>query len=166
MRSSELICPQASPEALNLFKLPYKSATQIEIGRLITEDATTGYARLATHTDLFAYLNWLDTETGSTRQTTTHPTDASALDITVETGGMTGIVGVGALFNAINTTAIWVNPTDITVGSYVCADNASATGLLQVVAAGSITGRYPFGIIVRKESDRTWFTFTTMPDRA
>ena len=158
-----IVNPNCPYSALIQRKLRYTGGDQIEEGRAIAQDATTKKGRLASHTDPVVFLNWLDTEEGSSIHEANNPFDKSSANTNIEAGGLSGIVGTGLPIDTPKTGLVWSNPASLAIDMYVVVhDNSPGDpdGLLEVLASPR-TGEPYFGRIIDIDGDRVWFTFNS-----
>lgn len=161
-KTTSLVRLNSKISALNQLKLEFGSVDVPE-GRLIKKDAA-GKAVLATATDFFTLLNFLDTLAGSSKTSTEDKFDATAPKITQSSGGLTGIVGSGL-------------PIGIPVTEWDTAVMAPAAGNLVVVGTSGkpramevpgggvdpITpGKPYFGVVFEVSLGIAWFIYESV----
>jgi len=123
-------------------------------GILIAEDAN-GKAKIAVVTDRAVFVNFLDTDHGSVRDSTKDVFDPTAPVLTRSTGGLTGIIGRETPIGLHK--SLWDGTPArgelVTVGT---------VGKPKGVAPASIATTPHFGVIHRVRGDFIWFLFKSV----
>jgi len=163
-KSTSLVHLNAKIESVNIEHLDYGGA-EIAEGRFIVEDGTTGKVRFAAAGalgtgDMYAFLNWLDTEAGTVKDEQRDYFDETAPTITQGTGGMAGLIGSGIQIGIhkkhwdVNTNYDPARNQVVAVGSDGKPKNFTTAG------ANKIAADVPFfGVITRIREDVIYFNF-------
>lgn len=154
-KTTSVVRLNSKPTAYNIEKIA-DGGVDIAEGRLFVE--TNGVAALAQATDLFVWLNWLDTDAGSVRDSVTNVFDKTSPTIKLDAGGLAGIIGNGV-------------PIGLEVGEWEVA-GTPAVGDLVIVGTGGKPKNQPFatipqgtpyfGTIYRISEDVYWFLFESV----
>lgn len=154
-KTTSVVRLNSKPTAYNIEKIA-DGGVDIAEGRLLVE--TNGVAALATAAAMFVWLNWLDTEAGSVRDSVSNVFDKSSPTINLDAGGLAGIIGNGIPIGL--ETGEWdINGTPA-VGDLVIV---GAGAQPRNVAFGAIPAGTPyFGTIYRISEDVLWFLFESV----
>jgi hypothetical protein len=154
-KTTSVVRLNAKPTAYNLEHIA-DGGVNIAEGRLFVE--TNGVAALAGAASQFVWLNWLDTEAGSVRDSVTNVFDQSSPTINLDAGGLAGIIGNGIPIG-LHTSEWDINGTPA-VGDLVIV---GATGKPKNVTFGAIAATLPyFGVVYRISEDVIWFLFESV----
>ena len=164
-KSESIVTVNAKWTAFDLKHLRYRDGTTVvNEGRLVTEDGTTGFGRLAVDTDGVAYVNFLVSSAPSVLDSQTDPFDPSAPVQTLEAGGLAGIQG-GGIELGVPLDRWYDSGTAVpAVGKHLCL-HASGVGMPWAVATGSLSGKISFGVITRIVGDTIMFLFNAVGTR-
>jgi len=154
-KTTSVVRLNSKPSAYNIEKIA-DGGVNIAEGRLFVE--TSGVAALAGATDMFVWLNWLDTDAGSVRDSVSNVFDKSSPTINLDAGGLAGIIGNGV-------------PIGLEVAEWD-VNGTPAKGDLVIVGTGgkpknvpfaSIVANTPyFGVIYRISEGVLWFLFESV----
>jgi hypothetical protein len=133
---------------------------------------TNGKTALAGKADNTVYLNFTPAGRSDAATSQKDPFRDDGSNITIETGGLTGIMGTGFEVGVPNTATFWLNatlPTTSDVGKHVVVSDATDTtnkGKFDYVivdttnaGAGTSVSRGSIGNITRVENGIVYFTF-------
>ena len=146
------------PEQVHLKNLQYMGSTTIQQGWGVVENATTGHAELADHTDGFVYLTWAPSNWMTAQDSQRAPSIFNVGNVPIPAGGIAVFMGSNEEYDILTSEVDTTTHSTPAAGYWVCISNATA-GLLEFVPNGSITGRISFGKVTKVEGDRTYFTF-------
>ena len=141
--------------------------TQIADGKFITFDSS-GRARAGAATDKVVFLNWVHGSRSDVSTTQTDPMSDYTASITLNTGGLTGIIGHGTMIG-LPQSAI-TNGTSTVVGAMITCGSggavvAATTATMTVDATGSsdtAVNTHVLGHVVKIEGNIVWFLFNSM----
>jgi len=154
-KTTSVVRLNSKPTAYNLEHIA-DGGVDIAEGRLFVE--TNGVAALAGTGSMFVWLNWLDTDAGSVRDSVSNVFDASSPSIQLDAGGLAGIIGNGLPIGL--QTSEWVVAGTPAVGDLVTVGTG---GKPANIAFGSIAEGTPyFGVIYRISEDVIWFLFESV----
>lgn len=154
-KTTSVVRLNSKPTAYNLEHIA-DGGVDIAEGRFFVE--TSGVAALASATSLFVWLNWLDTDAGSVRDSVTNVFDTSSPTIELDAGGLAGIIGNGVPIGLA--TSEWDVSGTPAVGDLVVVGTG---GKPKNVALASIAANTPyFGTIYRISEGVIWFLFESV----
>lgn len=162
--SSTTVRLNAKIESVNFMRLPYLS-TAFE-GCMLTLNSS-GQTALAGTTSSVAYLNFTPAGRSDAATAQKDPFRDDGSNITIETGGLTGICGTGFEVGVPNTDTFWTTvvsaSTDIGKQVALAASGKIEAYTLDTAtsAGGAITYRYSVGTITRVENGIAYFLFTS-----
>jgi len=161
-KTTSLVHLNSKIEAANIEHLDYGGVAIAE-GRFIVEDPSTSKAALAAAGvlgtgSMYALLNWLDTEAGTTKDKQVDAFDETAPEIEQGTGGLAGIIGSGIPIG-IHQSHWDINTNYAPAIGQVVAVGANGKPKNYTVAGGNkITQDTPyFGVIHRVREEVVWF---------
>ena len=154
-KTTSVVRLNSKPTAYNIEKIA-DGGVDIAEGRLLVE--TNGVAALAGASDLFVWLNWLDTEAGSVRDSVGNVFDKSSPTINLDAGGLAGIIGNGIPIG-LETSEWDINGTPV-VGDLVIVGTGAKPKNETFAAIGAAVPS--FGVIYRISEDVLWFLFESV----
>lgn len=156
-KTTSLVRLNSKISALNQLKVEFGSVDIAE-GRFMKKDAT-GKAVLATNTDRFVLLNFLDSQAGSVKTQTQDKFDATAPTITQGSGGYSGIVGSGLPIGIPVTE--W-DPARAPVAGDWVGVGASGRQLALDPAGPPAPGTPLFGVVYEVSLGIAWFIYESV----
>ena len=166
-KTTSLVHFNTKIEAANIEHLDYGGVAIAE-GRFIVEDATTKKVKFAVAGALgtgsmYALVNWLDTEAGTTKDKQVDAFDETAPEIVQDTGGLAGIIGSGIPLGIHQ--RHWDINTNYApaIGQVVCVGTNGKPKNYTVSGANCLGGTTPyFGVIHRVREEVVWFYFESI----
>ena len=154
-KTTSVVRLNSKPTAYNIEHIA-DGGVDIAEGRFFVE--TSGVAALAGTSDLFVWLNWLDTDAGSVRDSVTNVFDGTSPTINLDAGGLAGIIGNGVPIGL--ETGEWDLAGTPAVGHLVTVGTGGAPAN---IAIGAIAANTPyFGVIYRISEGVIWFLFESV----
>jgi hypothetical protein len=165
-KTTSLVHLNTKIEAINIEHMDYGGVAIAE-GLFIVEGANEKVAiatpgALGTG-DMYALLNWLDTEAGSVKDKQVDAFDETAPEIEQGSGGMAGIIGSGIPIGIHK--KHWDLNTNYAEGrgQVVAIGAGGKPGNFNVSGSNALGGTVPyFGVIHRISEDVIWFYFESV----
>lgn len=144
----------AKVESFNTIMLPQSASETVTEGLFVNGDGT-----LADTTSAVAFLAWNDDSRSDVTNSITDP--ASGDSLTIETGGMAGIVGNGVVVGLPE--ADVTNGASAAAGMMVTSDaNGKPVAAAYSARAGAgVPDTFVFGVVVKREGGIVWFVFNS-----
>lgn len=156
-KTTSLVRMNAKISSVNLQKLDYGGVAAAE-GLLIKRNAA-GKAVLATNTDHYVLLNFLDTSHGSVKAEQKDNFDDTAPTITQGSGGLTGIIGSGIPIGL--PISAW-DPAKVPAMDDLVTVGAGAKPLAIDPLAPAPVGTLYFGVVNEVSQGIAWFLFESL----